>query len=406
MPLSARVAGKRWRIAPAGGHEASLSLPIRFSSKLAHTLEYGLPSAVSSCGFSTAITVGDDAEIARRLMRAFAKTSADNPDAGKRKSDQWASVEHDHHQEVFTLLKRDDAHGLMLYLRDAHNRSLTYGITQGSFMTNVLKTRPDARRLIMLELLDHLVSLAEFLGVLDVECPDQHGKWGENIHSDPLLLIDRITATIGAQVVPPQVISSCFGLCTGHGILSTRDLLSLYAALRIKTLISTPNGPVASGSACEIGGGLGSVAYYANRLGIAQYTIIDLPLISLLQGYFLIRALPEVKIALYGEDVPDAAIRLLPTYAFASEQNSYDLLFNQDSMPEIHPDYSIGYLRGSLAKKIPLFLSINQEATRTAEPGPRPNRRPRACSRGRGGRGGRGIQVHAAFPALAAGGIC
>jgi hypothetical protein len=158
-------------------------------------------------------------------------------------------------------------------------------------------------------------------------------------------------------VVLPQVVGSAFGIGTRHGILSTRDILSLYAGLRIKALT-----PANSSAVCEIGGGLGGAAYYANRLGVSRYTIIDLPLVSLLQGYFLLNTLPDAKIALYGEDTPDAAIRLLPTYAFNSAPGPFDLLFNQDSMPEIHRDYSIAYLRDARQKNIPQFLSINQEA--------------------------------------------
>lgn len=364
-PLSARLVGKRWRIAPGGGHKLQQLLPMRFEAELVHSLEYGMPAAVSQDGFSTTPTASaNDLQIANRLMRAYEKAVEDDPASEKRKRDQWTEVENAQHQEILSLLKTGNASGLMRYLRDAHGKGITHGITQGEYTTRVLRANPDARRLVSLTAIDYLTSLGEFLGLLDVECPDQHGQWGENIHSDPGPLIERISAKIGVPVILPQVVGSAFGIRTRHGILGTRDIMSLYASLRIKSVLPSPVG----GSVCEIGGGLGGAAYYANRVGVAQYTIIDLPLVSLLQGYFLLSTLPGVPIALYGEEAANAAIQLLPTYAFSSAAGPFDLLFNQDSMPEIHRDYSIGYLREAGKKNIPLYLSINQEARAMQNP--------------------------------------
>src|SRR5690606_39293177 len=46
----------------------------------------------------------------------------------------------------------------------------------------------------------------------------------------------------------------------------------------------------------------------------------------------------------------------------------FDLVYNQDSFPEMHPDYSIGYLRTARGVA-PALLSINQESegVQTAE---------------------------------------
>jgi hypothetical protein len=361
-PLRARLKAGRWFIPPSGGYDLTRLIPMRFDSKLSHSLEYGMPMSQANCGFSTPTANSANAMLGKRLILAYEKTIQDDPNYKLRKHDQWQSVEAEFHQELLKILNARDGRALVEYLSDAHAKGITWGITQGQETTAILRRDEAARRLIMLELLDYLTSVAEYLGVLDVECSDQIGQWAENIHSDPLELIDRISAAIGTAVVLPQVVGSAFGLRTGQGILSTRDLLALYAALRIKTLTGAGSDGIPSKTVCEIGGGLGGVAYYANRLGIADYTIIDLPLVSLLQGYFLISALPDAKIALYGEETNGAAIKLMPTYTFKSPEKQPDLLFNQDSIPEMHPDYSLGYLREMLAKKIPMFLSINQEA--------------------------------------------
>ena len=362
--LAARVAGKRWMIPPSGGYDLSALLPKRFDQTLSHSLEYGIPTSIIQEGFSTTSSNVDDGEIAHRLIQAFKRTLQDNPERN-RKSDQWADLEEQFHQELLTLLRKEDADGLAKYLREAHGKGITHGITQGEQTTSALRGSAPARRLVMLATIDHLVSLAEYMGVMDVECPDQHGQWGENIHADPLHIVESICKRIEVDLVPPQVIGSSFGLKTGRGILSTRDLLAFYAAHRLKTILAITKGKsgiAAPSSVCEIGGGLGGVAYYANRLGIGRYTIIDLPLVSLLQGFFLIRALKGVKIALYGEDLSGAAICLLPTYVFSKNEEAYTILANQDSLPEMHRDYSVGYVKTMIAKNIPLMFSINQEA--------------------------------------------
>jgi hypothetical protein len=359
--LRARVAGRRWFIAPSGGHWSANRLPMRFDATLCHSLEYGLPEGIGQQGFSSAISVGEDPELGGRLLRAYQQTMRDCPADLRREHDGVRVAESEHLAELFELLDGQNAEGLIKYLREAHAKGITHGITQGAQTTRTLKSSADARRLVMLSTLDYLTSLGEWLDVLDVECPDQRGQWGENIHAEPLALVDRITAVTGVHVVLPQVIGSAFGLRTGHGIVTMRDLLALYAARQIRLLIRAGAGGPPSGSVCELGGGLGSTAYYANRLGVARYAIVDVPIVHLLQGYFLIRALPEVKVALYGEDDRDAAIRLLPDYA-AEAVKGVDLVLNQDSLPTMRRESSLAKIREMQAERVPLFLSINQEA--------------------------------------------
>lgn len=356
--LSARIQGKRWRIQPtasATGQPPPLHHDAR--RKLLHTLEYGYPQVATD--FTAAAPSADEALIVGRLIEAFHRALKDDPDPRARKPDMWSEIQAAQHREVLELIRRRDAAGVAAYLRDAHAKGLTFGITQGSDMTTALRASPDARRSIATEYMDNLVSLAEFLGLLDVECPSQRGRWGENLHSDPKALADRVAAETGIPIELPAVIGSYFGIATRSGVITGRDLCALYAVLQLKKLAGDRG--IAKPRVCEIGGGLGAAAYYASRLGMA-YTVIDLPLVGVLQGYFLLRALPEVDIQLYGEQESAAtAIRLLPAFSFGLPGREYDLLFNQDGFPAMNEAYGLAYLTHAAENVRHAFYSINQE---------------------------------------------
>jgi hypothetical protein len=106
----------------------------------------------------------------------------------------------------------------------------------------------------------------------------------------------------------------------------------------------------------EIGGGLGGVADYALRFGIERYTIYDLPVMNVIQGYALIKA--GHRVALVGET--DAPVVLHPWWRI-TDAGSCDVAVNQDSFPEIEPAFVEDYLR-HIRRTAAQFLSINQEA--------------------------------------------
>lgn len=352
--LAARLAGKRWFLPLSNG---ASPVPPRIVASLAHSVEYGLP--VVEGDFSTAVESPDEPQIVSRLIEAFHRALEHHPQTKDFKRDLWSEVSAACHGEITKLIARRDVRGTAQYLRNAHARNLTWGITQGETTTREFRNRPEARQMALAFFVDALVSLGEALGILSVESPEQHGQWGENFHRDPNELIDAISARVRFDIVLPQVIDSYFGIKTPRGPVSLRDCCSLYAALRLREIARDMN--VASPRICEIGGGLGAAAYYAARLGVASYTLIDLPIVNVLQGYFLLRALGKNKVSLYGEPPnPTAAIRILPTFCFAN--SNYDFLFNQDSFPEMHQDYSTGYLRDALKVVSSALLSINQES--------------------------------------------
>jgi hypothetical protein len=354
--LSARLAGKPWRLPVTGPIEGAP--PPRYVRGLAHSLEFGWP-AVSS-GF-TDKPADLRLDVVERLLEAYHRAVHDDPNRPFAESDVWSLLTRLCHAEVVDYIRKRNVRGLAAYLADAHAKDLTFGITQGELATAALRGREDARRLEATRYQDYLTSLAEYLGIRDVESPDQHGRWAENVHEDPDRLLASVATAIGIEVVPPAVIGSLFGIKTASGILAGRDLLSLFAALRLREVAGSLS--LDRPTVCEIGAGLGGAAFYAHRLGLGRYTIIDLPLVNLLQSYYLIAALPDAKVRLYGEPASeDERLVILPTWTFNDSLPKSNLLLNCDLFPEMNRKYSVAYLLQARRTIVNGFLSINQEA--------------------------------------------
>src|SRR5207248_2501785 len=99
--------------------------------------------------------------------------------------------------------------------------------------------------------------------------------------------------------------------------------------------------------------------YYAYKLGIRDYSIFDLPYINVLQGYFLLKALPN-SVSLYGEK--QKAIKIMPDFMFGkSLKNRFDLVLNADSFPEINIETVRNYLKDIKKNTKKYLLIINQE---------------------------------------------
>ncbi len=354
-PLVARVGD--WLV-PLG----SFLDPSRYAGKFAHPIDRGPPAVAT--GFTPVPAEADDPPVVARLVAAYHRAVADAP-VSSAAPDLWSAMAAGPHREITGLLARRDVPAVARYLADAHAHGLTDGITQGRTVTGTLRVRADARARVAAPFVDALLSLAEFLGVADVPCPDQAGAWGDAVYADPQLWVDAVGATLGVPVVVPPVIGSSFGLATRDGIVSGRDLLALHSAVRLRQLGADVPRP----DVCEIGGGLGAAAYYSARLGVGRYTIVDLPVVGLLQGYFLARALGPARVRLYGEPVDGRAdVWLVPPHQFSRDTAVYDLLLNQDSLPEMHRDVGVAYLRRAAGRVRHAFLSVNQEA-RAAQAG-------------------------------------
>ncbi len=323
-------------------------------SIVTHPLVKGMPRIALAS--QLAIDRPERLAIARRLIKAYALANADEGGAKLQlpQDDLWTHLINKEFNQLLQILKSEDAEALSKYLLHFGEQYTWFGGLTLSVDGFNQQRDPSS---IALSYLDKLVCLAESEGVLPLENPEQSALWGENLYADVDKILDGLEKAIGISVVPPTGAVPITGIDTNRGPLHYRHINSLYAALRIKALLPD------NGAICEYGGGLGIVAYYANKLNFRDYTIFDLPLVNVFAGHFLMNTLGSEAVRLYGEDSRAATVNVLPYWqCMDAPSGFYALTLNQDSFPEIAPSLVLDYLRQIERTTHTYFLSINQEA--------------------------------------------
>jgi hypothetical protein len=235
----------------------------------------------------------------------------------------------------------------------------TTGTVQGDGEYRRLRKDSKYRRFVALMTKDKLVSLAEAVGAIPVENPEQ-GPWGASIHQSVDYLVAEIEAVLGIDISPSPIDGGLFKIHSTRAAFGERDLNALFTALSLKGILRE----VATPAICEIGGGSGRVAYWCSRLFSPSYTIIDLPHINVIQGYYLLRSLGQSSTVLYGEQASTlrGKILVLPQLRMSAfTSRVFDVVLNQDSFPEINAAVVIDYLN-SIRQSARLLYSINHES--------------------------------------------
>lgn len=333
------------------------------SSMLIHNIAKGYPERQGSMNH-TIIPTNEDKIITDRLIKAYKKASK-NVNNKLVEHDIWDVLKKEFYTDFIKLLEEENVDKVSYMLCNMAQLDISEGLVQGTSIYKKIMKYPTYRRWQILSIVDKLVALAEALYVLPYENPEQ-GEYGRNIFYDPSELVEKIEHHLKISIIPPPIEGGLYTLITNRGNLHARDLTSLYTALRCKEILQSINVKVPH--ICEIGGGIGKGAYYAYLLGLTHYTIIDLPYINVLQGYYLIKSLPTSNIYLYGEDRNDKnpGISILPnTISSELPKDSFTLTLNQDSFPEIDREVMITYLREIKRNTTNFLLSVNQESSNT-----------------------------------------
>jgi hypothetical protein len=303
-----------------------------------------------------------DEEIAERLLRSYSLAVSDKPGSfSGGRDDVWTAITQQQ-RPFIEILESKNPKRLASYLCNMSRHEATHGTVQGAVEYQHLKRSASYRRYVARMAKDKLVSLAEAVGVLPCENPEQ-GPWNRNARIAESLLVEKIEQTVGISIAPPAIDGGLFKIGQDPYRFHERDCNAIYTAWLMRDILSKDP----SASVCEIGGGVGRVAYWSAQFAIKNYTIIDLPHINVLQGFYLIKSLPRAVICLYGEDRgkndgSGVRIHVMPSHALNQlPQNSTNLILNQDSFPEINPTTVNEYLAWVKSYGT-LFLSINHES--------------------------------------------
>ena len=285
-----------------------------------------------------------DVIISERILRAYRLASESHMPPSP---DIWTFIKKS--QSTFlSILDRGDPRQLAAYLCNMNRHDATTGTVQGNEEYNRIRRDSSYRNFVALMAKDKLLSLAEAVGVLPCENPEQ-GVYGQSFQIEEADLVGKISTAMGIDVTPPEIDGGLFKIKAGSGLFGERDLNAIFTANTLRQH--------GAQSVCEIGAGSGRVAYWSYRLGIRAYTLVDLPHINVIQSYYLLKALPDARVSLCGE--PKGEIEILPCDADITRH--FDLVLNQDSFPELSNDTVNRYL-GWIKGHASAFLSINHES--------------------------------------------
>jgi putative sugar O-methyltransferase len=132
-------------------------------------------------------------------------------------------------------------------------------------------------------------------------------------------------------------------------ILQIDTLRHAYNAATITELLTGAANP----TIVEIGGGFGGQAHQllSSEFHPGRYLLFDIPEVAAVCSFFLLTALPERRVCLYGEGAVSAVagaeydVGIFPHFAIAElEERSVDLVFNAHSFAEMNAATCLAYL--------------------------------------------------------------
>ena len=295
---------------------------------------------------------------AERVLAAYDLAVTEGQDHPEwRATGQWDRLIARSYGDLLRALEGRDPAALADTLERVFGSRVSTGLSMGGELGYL--SEPSSRDFYLDWWIDGLLCLSSYLGLL----PETMDTGQAAIPSEAVFeqLHRAVQERLGATVAFPAVCNA-WGV-EFDGVLTPRTawrhLHSAHAMLAEVAGVESPQ-------IVEVGGGFGGVAYWSHRLrpGAVRYTIYDFPIVNAIAGYFLLRALPDVPVALNGEasDAASAQVSILPTWRITDEPDrGADLAFNQDSLPEMPRDAALRYL--SIFDRIVRlgFYSENQE---------------------------------------------
>lgn len=307
----------------------------------------------------------DDLRLCERLISAYHLATRDKAEISNRTSELWAKGIELHYGKLAAALESRNSHQLATILASMFRESFVYGLASGNLIEHALSKL--GSKIWSLKYQDNVVSLAEYLGVVRAESTQQ-GVKAYGLKDGLAAVVAKIENALGISMDFPDV-GAPYGVKANRALITMEHPEHIYVALRIHNAIRDYLGEK-DGSRLdlmEIGGGVGDLAYWIVKLqqiAIRTYTVIDLPIVNVMQGYFLSKALGASRVSLYGEPAREGAMMfILPTVAVNSiADQDFDVLINENSMPEMSEEIVENYIRFAKDHVTGIFFSYNHEA--------------------------------------------
>jgi hypothetical protein len=322
-------------------------------NSLAHITYHYMPNGCPIVEYFSEPTIQEDESsdihLCERLITAFRASTL--PFAGKTAtSGMWKRIGDIFHSQLYNILEEGNPSSLAKYLCNAYRENVGHGFAH--ILTSDMQNPKSA---IGTRIVDNLISLSEALGVIEYENPEQ-GRYGVNVYENIDDVVSKIEQKVGVSIGKPKLFG-LHGIKNGDRVIDMRASQHLWAAWRMREIVGLNK------NICEIGGGFGGCCYYSHQMGARSYTIIDLPIINVISGYFLMKTLGEEKVSLLGESNNDKAIKIMPPSQFLMATNNFDfdICLNQDSFPELPIVSVLEYLQRIPEVTKSYFFHINQE---------------------------------------------
>jgi SAM-dependent methyltransferase len=300
-------------------------------------------------------SAGADAALVSRIRRAYRHAVSTFQGYG---NSQWAS-NHARSFQLHQMLLNGTADDVAFELDNPATNDLLYGFDEATRAIYVAHQAGDqaARDAWGAGVHKRLIRLAEAVGAIPVWLQSANRPDDRDLNLETLLA--KLDETLGFTVDFPNPYPNELGLESSRGLINHRAVFAIYQAWRLVTWARTDGGA----RVLEIGAGSGRTAYYAFKLGLRDYTIVDLPLTNVAQANFLGRVLDPSLIVLSGEDRNSQAdrIRIFGPSWFERSAEVFDVAINADSITEMDCVHATAYFE-KLAGCADVFVSINHEA--------------------------------------------
>jgi hypothetical protein len=294
--------------------------------------------------------------VVERLLRAY--RSSHSGQYGK--DSMWVGFFNNYQIEMHKIFMGDDVEKAFRVLSNPQENNLFYGFDE--LCSIFAKQRHDSISAIALREQDNLIRLAEAIGAICLENPETPKSWHRYKDTSTDEIVGLIEAKLGKEICFPDLYPGAAGLKSCRGLIGYRALQSLYFAIQLHRFsrdLPQLNRPV---KICEIGAGLGRSAYYASQFGLRDYTLVDIPMTAISQGYYLIQLLGETVVVLPGEKrTSDLQVRIMHPDEFFASDEKYDVVANMDSLTELGRELATQYIE-KISRSARCLVSINHES--------------------------------------------